>query len=143
MVSDETSKLATEYRPEELALFRVIVERIMLARNMAYAIQTKDAIGAFKDNRVKLSATLTSTAKYELVRSFVARGWLDVEEDTNVLYLSQRSLRELARYLRETYQDQDREDDQADVNHETPYVECLQCKHFVSTVSPSLISVCL
>ncbi|KAK4696107.1 non-structural maintenance of chromosomes element 1, partial [Phenoliferia sp. Uapishka_3] len=118
--SDEPSKLATEYSPQEIAFFRIIVKKIMTSNRMAYAIKQKDAMSYSK--RAGLASQLAGQA---IINSFVAKGWLNVSEKSR-LTLSHRSLTELWKYLRETY-----DDDEAEP-HDRAYVACQGCSDLVT-----------
>ncbi|KAM0788508.1 hypothetical protein ACM66B_001639 [Microbotryomycetes sp. NB124-2] len=119
--SDTVAKIATEFTAAEIAFFRSIVEAIVRARKLAYAILFQDAIKLYK-------GTNRQTAQNTL-RSLVAKGWLRLLPSGHVI-LSTRSLSELSTYIKEQFdQDEDDEDDDEGdrVGRYKAIVQCHAC----------------
>ncbi|GAA5921411.1 hypothetical protein JCM3775_003037 [Rhodotorula graminis] len=125
-IQDQPAKLATEYKAEEIAFFKTVVEKIMLAPRLSYSISQTDAVRCAKQ-------PVTKTVAIQLVKSFLAKGWLSLHPSAR-LTLSPRSLVELAPYLRETFaQDaEDDEDDAPDPRHRV-VVDCNDCLSIVTS----------
>ncbi|GAA5834913.1 hypothetical protein JCM9279_007145 [Rhodotorula babjevae] len=134
-IQDEPAKLATEYKAEEIAFFKAIVEKIMLAPRLSYSVSQTDAVRCAKQ-------PLTKTVAIQLVKSFLAKGWLSLHSSAR-LTLSPRSLVELAPYLRETFaQDaEDDEDDAPDLRHRA-VVDCNDCLSIVTSGYACLNPAC-
>ncbi|GAA6058787.1 hypothetical protein JCM10212_001903 [Sporobolomyces blumeae] len=131
-IQDGPAKIATEYKAEEIAFFKTIVEKIMLARNLSYSVTQVDAIKGAK-------APITRMVAIQLIKSFLAKGWLTLH-DSGRLILSPRSLVELRPYLRETFkddeddedEDEEDEDEERDLRHRA-VVDCDFCLQIVTS----------
>ncbi|KAJ8295788.1 Non-structural maintenance of chromosomes element 1 [Rhodotorula toruloides] len=121
-MQDEPAKLATEYRAEEIAFFKSIVERIMLAPKLSYSITQTDVIRLAKQ-------PVTKAGAIQLLKSFLAKGWLSLHESGRIV-LSPRSLVELAPYLREQF---DQEEDEAEDARNRTVVDCNLCMGIVTS----------
>ncbi|GAA6034883.1 hypothetical protein JCM8097_009349 [Rhodosporidiobolus ruineniae] len=121
-IQDEPAKLATEYKPEEIAFFRAILEKIMTAPHLSYSITQADAARCVKP-------PITRTQGLQLLKSFLAKGWLTLHS-SNRLILSPRSLVELSPYLRDTFNDD--EEDADDPRHRA-VVDCNYCLNIVTS----------
>ncbi|SCV67833.1 BQ2448_5444 [Microbotryum intermedium] len=108
---DAAAKTATDFKPEEIAFFRAIVGEIMSTDDLSYSVPMKEALRCTKGSR---------TIAQELVRSFIAKGWLQLHRSQR-LTLSVRSMAELGGWLRDTFDD----DDQA-------VVDCNACNAIVT-----------
>ncbi|KDE03438.1 hypothetical protein MVLG_06099 [Microbotryum lychnidis-dioicae p1A1 Lamole] len=62
---DAASKMATDFKPEEIAFFRAIVGEIMSTDDLSYSVTMKEALRCMKGSRM---------IAQELVRSFIAKG---------------------------------------------------------------------
>ncbi|KAF8201687.1 Nse1 non-SMC component of SMC5-6 complex-domain-containing protein [Pholiota molesta] len=95
---DEIAQMATDYTPIEIAFFKAIVERIMLAPHESYSISSMAAL------REPTSAKLNITKSQAeiILGSFVAKGWL-LKSKKGRYSLSTRSILELLPYLKSTY----------------------------------------
>lgn len=71
-VSDEVSKIATEYKPEEIAFFRLLVEGIMTARHRSYSKTWTEALRISQDE--KIFPSITKVAAEGLLKSLIAKG---------------------------------------------------------------------
>ncbi|GJN87197.1 hypothetical protein Rhopal_000142-T1 [Rhodotorula paludigena] len=118
-IQDEPAKIATEYKAEEIAFFKAVVEKIMLAPRASYSISQTDAVRCAK-------APLTKTVAIQLIKSLLAKGWLSLHSSGRLL-LSPRSLVELAPYLRETFGGDDEDVDDGVV------VDCNDCLTIVTS----------
>ncbi|CEQ42967.1 SPOSA6832_04839, partial [Sporobolomyces salmonicolor] len=125
-IQDDPAKLATEYKAEEIAFFKAVVEKIILAPRMSYSVSQTDAVRCAK-------APVTKTVAIQLIKSLLAKGWLTLHPSGRLI-LSPRSLVELAPYLRDTFQDEDEEDT---TPRERPVVDCNLCLGIVTSVSRS------
>ncbi|BGP68793.1 hypothetical protein NBRC10513v2_002128 [Rhodotorula toruloides] len=121
-MQDEPAKLATEYRAEEIAFFKSIVERIMLAPKLSYSVTQTDVIRLAKQ-------PVTKAGAIQLLKSFLAKGWLSLHESGRIV-LSPRSLVELAPYLREQF---DQEEDEAEDARNRTVVDCNLCMGIVTS----------
>ncbi|GAA5901216.1 hypothetical protein JCM8208_002308 [Rhodotorula glutinis] len=125
-IQDEPAKLATEYKAEEIAFFKAVVEKIMLAPRLSYSVSQTDAVRCAKQ-------PLTKTVAIQLVKSLLAKGWLSLHSSGR-LTLSPRSLVELAPYLRETFaQDAEDDDDDASDPRHRVVVDCNDCLSIVTS----------
>ncbi|BGP14349.1 hypothetical protein JCM10213_004476 [Rhodosporidiobolus nylandii] len=120
-IQDEPAKLATEYTAVEIAFFKAIVEKIMTAPHLAYNINQQDAARLAK-------APLTKTGAIQLLKSFLAKGWLSLHSSGRLI-LSPRTLLELSPYLRETFNDDEDDDDP----HNRAVVDCNYCLNIVTS----------
>ncbi|GAA6055373.1 hypothetical protein JCM3770_001077 [Rhodotorula araucariae] len=123
-IQDEPAKVATEYKAEEIAFFKAVLEKIMLAPRLSYSITQTDAVRCAK-------APITRSAAIQLVKSLLAKGWLSLHSSGRLI-LSPRSLVELAPYLRETFADDDEDDDETDPRHRV-VVDCNDCLAIVTS----------
>ncbi|GAA5876564.1 hypothetical protein JCM16303_003581 [Sporobolomyces ruberrimus] len=122
-VQDTAAKLATEYKAEEIAFFKAIVAKIMLAREMSYCVSQTEAVKLAKPPVTRMLAI-------QLIKSFLAKGWLTLHPSSGRLLLSSRTLFELAPYIRETFA----EDDEEDVEpRERAVVYCNYCTKIVTS----------
>ncbi|GAA5942029.1 hypothetical protein JCM1841_005430 [Sporobolomyces salmonicolor] len=121
-IQDDPAKLATEYKAEEIAFFKAVVEKIILAPRMSYSVSQTDAVRCAK-------APVTKTVAIQLIKSLLAKGWLTLHPSGRLI-LSPRSLVELAPYLRDTFQDEDEEDT---TPRERPVVDCNLCLGIVTS----------
>ncbi|KWU43562.1 hypothetical protein RHOSPDRAFT_19404 [Rhodotorula sp. JG-1b] len=126
-IEDEVSKLATDYKAEEIAFFRAVVDKIMTARKLAYSTPSDEAVRLAK-------APITKANAMQLLTSFLANGWLSLHSSGRLM-LSPRSLLELAPYLRETFsQGEDSNDEDApDCEQERTIVDCNLCMSIVTS----------
>ncbi|SCZ93113.1 BZ3500_MvSof-1268-A1-R1_Chr6-2g08469 [Microbotryum saponariae] len=108
---DAASKMATDFKPEEIAFFRAIVGEIMSTDDLSYSVTMKEALRCMKGSRM---------IAQELVRSFIAKGWLHLHRSQR-LTLSVRSIAELGGWLRDTF-DED----------ELAVVDCNACNAIVT-----------
>ncbi|SGZ17900.1 BQ5605_C020g09151 [Microbotryum silenes-dioicae] len=108
---DAASKMATDFKPEEIAFFRAIVGEIMSTDDLSYSVTMKEALRCMKGSRM---------IAQELVRSFIAKGWLHLHRSQR-LTLSVRSIAELGGWLRDTF-DED----------ELAIVDCNACNAIVT-----------
>ncbi|KAK4053468.1 hypothetical protein OIV83_001635 [Microbotryomycetes sp. JL201] len=117
--ADSVAKLATEFTAAEIAFFRSIVEAIVRARKLAYAILFQDAIKLYKGS--------SRQAAQNTLRALVARGWLRLLPSGYVI-LSTRSLSELSTYIRQQFdQEDDEEEDAEDSERYKAIVQCHAC----------------
>ncbi|TNY22392.1 hypothetical protein DMC30DRAFT_149002 [Rhodotorula diobovata] len=123
-IQDEPAKVATEYKPEEIAFFKAVVEKIMLAPRLSYSISQTDAVRCAKQ-------PLTKTVAIQLIKSFLAKGWLSLHPSGRLI-LSPRSLVELAPYLRETFAQDPEDDEEPDPRHRI-VVDCNDCLAIVTS----------
>ncbi|GAA5890608.1 hypothetical protein JCM5296_004313 [Sporobolomyces johnsonii] len=121
-IQDDPAKLATEYKAEEIAFFKAVVEKIILAPRLSYSVSQTDAVRCAK-------APVTKTVAIQLIKSLLAKGWLTLHPSGRLI-LSPRSLVELAPYLRDTFQDEEEEDA---TPRERPVVDCNLCLGIVTS----------
>ncbi|GAA5976751.1 hypothetical protein JCM10908_005619 [Rhodotorula pacifica] len=126
-IEDDVAKLTTEYKAEEIAFFRAVVDKIMTARKLAYSTTSTEAVRLAKPPVTKANAM-------QLIKSFLATGWLSLHSSRRLL-LSPRSTIELAPYLRETFgQGEDPNDEDApDSAQERIIVDCNLCMAMVTS----------
>ncbi|KAG0665007.1 hypothetical protein C6P46_000633 [Rhodotorula mucilaginosa] len=126
-IEDEVAKLATDYKAEEIAFFRAVVDKIMTARKLAYSTPSDEAVRLAK-------APITKANAMQLLTSFLANGWLSLHSSGRLM-LSPRSLLELAPYLRETFsQGEDPNDEDApECEQERTIVDCNLCMSIVTS----------
>ncbi|POY72564.1 hypothetical protein BMF94_4391 [Rhodotorula taiwanensis] len=126
-IEDDVSKLATDYKAEEIALFRAIVEKIMTAPKLSYSTTQTEAVRLAK-------APVTKAMAIQLLKSFLAKGWLSLHSSGR-LTLSPRSLLELAPYLRETFSQgtQEDDDDTPEYERDRTVVDCNLCMTIVTS----------
>ncbi|GAA5915810.1 uncharacterized protein JCM6883_006294 [Sporobolomyces salmoneus] len=122
-VQDTAAKLATEYKAEEIAFFKAIVAKIMLARDMSYCVSQSEAVKEAK-------APITRVFAIQLVKSFLAKDWLSLHPSGRLI-LSTRSLTELAPYIRETFTEEDEEETLEP--RERTVVYCAYCTKIVTS----------
>ncbi|KAK4058504.1 hypothetical protein OIO90_000666 [Microbotryomycetes sp. JL221] len=118
--SDAVAKIATDFIAAEIAFFRSIIEAIVRAPRMSYAILLKDAI--------KLYTGTNRQAAQDIVKSLVAKGWLRILPSGHLI-LSTRSLSELSRYIQEQFNHDEDEDDEDEANpaRDRAIVQCHAC----------------
>ncbi|GAA5860008.1 hypothetical protein JCM8547_003056 [Rhodosporidiobolus lusitaniae] len=121
-ISDDPSKLATEYKAEEVAFFKAIVEKIMTAKKLSYSITQMEALRCAKQ-------PLSKTHAGKVLKSFLARGWLSLHSSGR-LVLSSRTLVELENYLADTFGHDDEEDDDP---HDRAIAHCNFCSKLVAS----------
>ncbi|GAA6000475.1 hypothetical protein JCM10207_008028 [Rhodosporidiobolus poonsookiae] len=120
-IQDEPAKVATEYKAEEIAYFKAIVEKIVTAPRLSYSVTQTDAVRCAK-------APMTRGTAIQVMKSFIAKGWLSLHSSGR-LVLSPRSLLELSPYLRETFKDEDDEGDP----HNRAIGDCSYCLNIVTS----------
>ncbi|ETW85789.1 hypothetical protein HETIRDRAFT_457498, partial [Heterobasidion irregulare TC 32-1] len=98
---DELAQIATDYSPLEIAYFKALVERIMLAPNESYSVSS---LAALRETAA-LKSSMTKTQAEIVLASFVAKGWLN-KSPRGRYSLSTRTLLELQPYIRSTYADE-------------------------------------
>ncbi|TCD61082.1 hypothetical protein EIP91_009049 [Steccherinum ochraceum] len=98
---DEIAQMATEYSPNEIAYFKNLIEKIMLAPNESYCISSLAALREAS----QLKTTMTKSQAEVVLNSLVAKGWLHYSRGGKYT-LSTRTLLELGTYLRSAYEDQ-------------------------------------
>jgi len=101
--SDDTAKLGTDFNPNEIALYKKIVDRIILSTNYRYCLSYHDCL--------RLTSTLQANIKKseaeKLLTVLVEKGWLS-KSKTGYYSLSIRSKLELKSYIDENYNEEDR-----------------------------------
>ncbi|BGP38394.1 hypothetical protein JCM10450v2_002339 [Rhodotorula kratochvilovae] len=122
-IQDEPAKVATEYKAEEIAFFKAVVEKIMLAPRLSYSITQTDAVRCAKG--------ITRSAAIQLVKSLLAKGWLSLHSSGRLI-LSPRSLVELAPYLRETFAVDAEDGEEPEPRHRV-VVDCNDCLAIVTS----------
>ncbi|KZO89946.1 hypothetical protein CALVIDRAFT_543134 [Calocera viscosa TUFC12733] len=98
---DAIAQVATEFSPNEIAYFRLIVECIMLAPSESFSLSS---IAAIKES-ANLPSKMTKTEAESTLNAFVSKGWL-VKSKRGRYSLSTRSLLELQTYLKTTFEDE-------------------------------------
>ncbi|BGP55455.1 hypothetical protein JCM8202_003538 [Rhodotorula sphaerocarpa] len=126
-IEDDVAKMATDYKAEEIAFFRAVVDKIMTARQLAYSTTQTEAVRCAK-------APVTKAMAIQLLKSFLAKGWLTLQSSGH-LTLSPRSLLELAPYLRETFSQGIQPGDEDGPEHERDriVVDCNLCLLMVTS----------
>jgi len=98
--SDEIAQLATDYTPAEIAYYKALVERIMLAPRQSFSVSS---LGALREvGAIKPKVNMTKAQAENVLASFAARGWL-LKGNRGRYSLSTRSIAELSSYLKTTY----------------------------------------
>ncbi|GAA5976568.1 hypothetical protein JCM11641_001342 [Rhodosporidiobolus odoratus] len=120
-IQDEPAKQATEYGAHDIVFFKAIMDKIITAPNLSYSILQLDAARLAKP-------PITKSQAIQLIKSFIAKGWLSLHDRTNRLLLSPRSLIELSAKPRETYNDHDDDDP-----HYRAVVDCSYCLNIVTS----------
>lgn len=159
-MSDETSKLATECRPEEIAFFRLLVrfcDSGTTADGSSAGRSYNDGSPALvlpdgepgrphliRRSHLAVDDESASSGAHQGPRRSVrtirlqpiaylrCSGWLHLSSD-RLLTLSTRSLAELTVYLRDTFSSQE---DDAVEPHDEVHVECTVCMSLVTLVRP-------
>lgn len=126
LVNNDTAKIATEYHPQEIAFYRVLINKIMTAPNLAYSISWSDAVRCTCDPSI--TPQITKQQSQVLIKSLAARGWLNLSSKKH-LTLSARALTELAAYLRDHFQADEDEDEDPD---DKVYGTCRYCSFLVT-----------
>lgn len=71
-MSDSIAKIATELAPQQLVFFRLVVDKIMTAPRMAFAVSVKDATKSAKDKDINPSMSFTQAE--DLLKALVYKG---------------------------------------------------------------------
>ena len=71
-VSDATAKIATELAPQQLVFFRFVIDKIMTAPHMRYAVSIKDATKCAKEKDI--NPPMSFTQAEDLLKSLVYKG---------------------------------------------------------------------
>ncbi|KZT60417.1 hypothetical protein CALCODRAFT_532623 [Calocera cornea HHB12733] len=98
---DAIAQVATEFSPNEIAYFKLIVEVIMLAPSESFSVSS---IAAIKES-TNLPSKMTKTEAESTLNAFVSRGWL-IKSQRGRYSLSTRSLMELQTYLKTEFVDE-------------------------------------
>lgn len=104
--SDELSKVATEYGPQEISYFRTLI-KLIAKSGRKYAVAHKDAVRAGESKSVQ--PDLKATQAGAVLATFVTRGWLvqltmgSGRNAKEMYQLSTRSKVELEDYLSKEY----------------------------------------
>ncbi|EJU05410.1 hypothetical protein DACRYDRAFT_92739 [Dacryopinax primogenitus] len=98
---DAIAQVATEFTPNEIAYFKLIVECIMLAPSESFSLSS---IAAIKES-TNLPSKMTKTEAESTLNAFVSKGWL-LRSKRGRYSLSTRSILELQNYLKSTFEDE-------------------------------------
>ncbi|CAG7846442.1 SubName: Full=Uncharacterized protein {ECO:0000313/EMBL:CCA66936.1} [Serendipita indica DSM 11827] len=100
-VEGEIAKVATEYTPAEIGLYKAVIDHIVLAPRDSFCV---GEIACLREAS-SLKPSMPKSQAEATLKNFVANGWL-YKSPRGRYTLSTRALIELELYLRRTYEDE-------------------------------------